>query len=138
METILVQSRSPRLPVQDPQFWQKFSIAEKYFYIVLCHLLKKYGDEQGRVTGHDTITHNGVPSFQSFHISQRICKGARKKLQDDKLITLATSMERKGTESAQNMPFARLPSERIQRRFMLVFSTGERVSCPLMPKYRPV
>lgn len=73
--------------MQDPQFWQRYSIAEKYFYLVLCHLLKKYADENDRFVGHDVALINGVPSFRSFGISQRICKGARKKLQDGGLIT---------------------------------------------------
>ncbi len=87
MENNSLQNKIPRQPVQDPQFWQNYSIAEKYFYLVLCHLLKKYSDQNGRVVGHDTLFRNGVPSFKSFGVSQRICKGSRKKLQDRGLIT---------------------------------------------------
>ena len=82
-----IQNKAPRLPVQDPQFWQRYSIAEKYFYLVLCHLLKKYADESGHVIGHDIAIKDSVPSFRSFGISQRICRSARKKLQDGGLIT---------------------------------------------------
>ena len=80
-----IQNRIPRQPIQDPQSWKNYSIAEKYFYLVLCYLIKRYGYD-GRVVSHDTIIKNGVPSFGSFHISQRICKGSRKKLEKGGLI----------------------------------------------------
>ena len=86
MENI-IQNKIPRQPVQDPQFWQNYSIAEKYFYLALCHLLKMYADQSGHIVGHDVVVKNGVPPFKSFGISQRICKGARKKLQNRGLIT---------------------------------------------------
>ena len=82
MERSITTIKSPRLPTQDPQFWQDYSIAEKYFYIVLCRLIKKYGNVNGRVVGHDVTKVDGVPPFDSFGISQRICKSARKKLVD--------------------------------------------------------
>lgn len=82
--------------MEDSQFWQPYSITEKYFYMVLCHLIEKYGNDQGKVIGHDTLTINGIPSFRSFKISQRICKSARKKLQGGKIISFRHIYGEKG------------------------------------------
>ncbi len=67
-------------------FDQQYTIPEKYFYIVLCYLRERYKNSEGFFIGHDNVTKNGIPSFKSFGISQRICKSARKKLKADGLI----------------------------------------------------
>ncbi len=83
----IVKNRSPRFPVQDHEFLRGYSLAEKYFYIVLCWLIKQHGDASGKFVGHDVLKRAGVPSFDSFGLSQRICKSARKKLEASGLIT---------------------------------------------------
>ena len=81
-----LQALRSALPENGDQFWLRYSIAEKFFYLVLCHLLKRHAGEGGRVTCHDTAVKNGIPPFQSFGISLRICKNARRKLRDSGLI----------------------------------------------------
>src|SRR3989344_8085877 len=81
-----IQDIRPILPENDRQFWQRYTIAEKFFYLILCHLLKRHAGEGGRVTCHDTVVKNGIPPFRSFGISLRICKNARRKLRDGGLI----------------------------------------------------
>jgi len=73
-----------------------YSISEKYFYIILCHLHKEYKNNNGFFLGHDNVTKNGIPSFKSFGISQRICKSARKKLKDGGLIVFRHVYGEKG------------------------------------------
>lgn len=65
---------------------QRYSIAEKYFYIVLRYLHKKHKNDKGVFLGHDIATQNGILSFSSFGLSKRLCKNARKKLKNDGLI----------------------------------------------------
>lgn len=74
----------------------RYSIAEKYFYIVLCYLHKRYKNDSGTFIGHDMAIQNGIPSFKIFGLSQRICKKARKRLKDDCLIDFRHVYGRKG------------------------------------------
>jgi len=74
----------------------RYSVAEKYFYIVLCYLHKRYKDDSGNFIGHDISVQKGVPSFKIFGLSQRIWKQARKRLKDDGLIEFEHVYGKKG------------------------------------------
>lgn len=109
----------------------RYSIAEKYFYIVLCYLHKRYKNESGNFIGHDFAVQKGIPSFKTFGLSQRICKKARKRLKDDGLIEFEHVYGKKGYRvgtqySLCDMEFKEYPKEvhdRILNRKVLELST---------------
>lgn len=65
----------------------RYTIAEKYFYIVLCYLSEQREGGQGFFVGHDLIFQNGTPPLRAFGLSRRICISARRRLKDGGLIS---------------------------------------------------
>lgn len=70
-------------------FGQKYTVREKYFYVMLRKLFDRFKSDDGWFSFADTIQSKdrGVESgFEYFGLSARVCKSARRKLKEDGLI----------------------------------------------------
>lgn len=87
----------------EEQFGNKFSLSEKYFFIILCKLANRFGDRDGKFWHQDKKflweDKNGTKhtlGFEFFGLSQSTCKRARKKLNHYNLIEIKFGWDKFG------------------------------------------
>ncbi len=98
MQENLPKSLSFSVPrVFEDLFGRKYTVPEKYFYMVLRMLSDRLQSEDGWLflvdSASEGINRNG---FKSYGLSARVCKSARKKLKTDGLIETRYVYGRKG------------------------------------------
>jgi hypothetical protein len=83
----------------DDFFGKRYTVPEKYFYITLRKLIDRHNADSGWVLLFDAsgpASGNRSDTFESFGLSKRTCKSARRKLKEDGLIECRWSHGRKG------------------------------------------
>lgn len=80
-------------------FGIRYTLGEKYFYTMLRMLSQQHADPEGWFMYGDSANkeQGRLHGFNKFGFSRRVCKEARKKLKEDKLIACAYRYGIKGS-----------------------------------------